>query len=255
MSVSLDLDENVVVVTGGGRGIGAAIARRAAAAGASVVPSARTETEIDRVAASIRSAGCEATAIPADVTDPAAVDRLLEETVDTYGSIDAVINNAGINPRSALGRPESLEPGAFEQVVAVNLEGAFTVAARAAEGLAADGGGALVNVASVGGLVGLPRQHPYVATKHGLVGLTKSMALDWAPVVRVNAVAPGYVMTDLTADIEDNDRVKQSILERTPMERFAAADEIADPVCFLVSERASYVTGACLTVDGGWTAR
>ena len=110
----------------------------------------------------------------------------------------------------------------------------------------------MINVASVGGLVGLPRQHPYVASKHGLVGLTKSIALDWAPDVRVNALAPGYVSTDL---VEENERLRQSVIDRTPLERFAAPEEIGGPAVFLASDAARYITGSCLEVDGGWTSR
>jgi NAD(P)-dependent dehydrogenase (short-subunit alcohol dehydrogenase family) len=110
-------------------------------------------------------------------------------------------------------------------------------------------------VASVGGLVGLPRQHPYVASKHGLVGLTKSLALDWAPEARANCLAPGYVATDLTEDLTGNEELAASIRERTPLDRFADPEEIAGPAVFLASAAASYLTGATIAVDGGWTAR
>jgi NAD(P)-dependent dehydrogenase (short-subunit alcohol dehydrogenase family) len=116
-------------------------------------------------------------------------------------------------------------------------------------------GGAVVNVASISGLVGLPRQHPYVASKHGLIGLTRSLALDWAPAVRVNALAPGYVKTAFTEDLREREELAASVLDRTPLERFAEPEEVARPALFLASEAAAYVTGAVLSVDGGWTAR
>ena len=136
----------------------------------------------------------------------------------------------------------------------MNLEAAFACARAAEEALRASGG-ALVNVASVGGLIGLPRQHPYVASKHGLVGLTRSLALDWAPAVRVNCLAPGYVATDMTADLRADEDLRASIEDRTPLDRFADPAEVAGPAVFLASDLASYVTGATLAVDGGWTAR
>jgi NAD(P)-dependent dehydrogenase (short-subunit alcohol dehydrogenase family) len=139
-------------------------------------------------------------------------------------------------------------------VTDVNLGGAFACA-RAAEPALSENGGTLINVASVGGLVGLPRQHPYVASKHGLVGLTKSLALDWAPDVRVNCLAPGYVATDLTSELQENETLRRSIEERTPLDRFADPEEIAGPAVFLASDLASYATGATFAVDGGWTAR
>lgn len=255
MSELFDLDGTVAIVTGGGRGIGRAIAVELSKAGATVVPSARSTNEIESVAEEIRSSGGTALAVSADVTDPRAISELIERTTTEFGGIDVVVNNAGFNPDDALGRPEDLTHESFERVLDVNLNGAYQVTAAAADRLFENDGGAVINVASVGGVVGLPRQHPYVASKHGLVGLTKSMSLDWAPDIRVNAIAPGYVSTDLTEELEENERLRSSILERTPLDRFADPAEIAGPAVFLASDAASYVTGAVLAVDGGWTAR
>ncbi|MDS0474140.1 glucose 1-dehydrogenase [Natrinema sp. 1APR25-10V2] len=255
MSDLFDLEGRVAVVTGGGRGIGRAIAVELANAGAAVVPSARSTDEIEAVAAEIEDAGGEAIAVPADVTDPDAVSTVIDRAVDEFGGVDIVVNNAGFNPDDALGRPEDVDTESLDRVLDVNLNGAYEVTRTAADHLLESDGGSVINVASVGGLVGLPRQHPYVASKHGLVGLTKSMSLDWAPEVRVNAVAPGYVSTELTTDLEENDRLRQSIVDRTPLDRFADPEEIAGPVVFLASEAASYVTGSVLAADGGWTAR
>ncbi|AGB36984.1 SDR family NAD(P)-dependent oxidoreductase [Natronococcus occultus] len=254
MQDPFDLSDRVALVTGGGRGIGRAIALGLANAGAAVAPSARSTDEIETVADEIRSAGGDAVAVPADVTDPDAVAAAIERAEDALGPVDVVVNNAGINPDGALGRPEDVPGEELDRVLEVNLHGAYEVTRAAAESLH-ETGGAVVNVASVGGLVGLPRQHPYVASKHGLVGLTRSLSLDWAPEVRVNAVAPGYVSTELTADLEADPELRDSILERTPLERFAEPAEIAGPVVFLASDAASYVTGEVLAADGGWTAR
>lgn len=255
MSDLFDLEGRVAVVTGGGRGIGRAIAVELANAGAAVVPSARSTDEIEAVAADIEAAGGDAIAVAADVTEPDAVSNVIERAADEFGGVDVVVNNAGFNPDDALGRPEDVETESLDRVLDVNLNGAYEVTHAAADHLLESDGGSVINVASVGGLVGLPRQHPYVASKHGLVGLTKSMSLDWAPEVRVNAVAPGYVSTELTEDLEGNERLRQSIIDRTPLERFADPEEIAGPVVFLASEASSYVTGSVLAADGGWTAR
>ncbi len=251
--MEFDLSGQTAVITGGSRGIGRAITLGFAAAGANAVPLSRTEADLEAVVESVRDRGVESRVETLDVTDREAVEACFDRIDDDLG-IDVVVNNAGINPDGALGTPEAVDDEGFDLVTDVNLGGAFACA-RAAESTLKASNGSLVNVASVGGLVGLPRQHPYVASKHGLVGLTKSLALDWAPDVRVNCLAPGYVATDLTGDLQENDRLRASIEDRTPLDRFAEPEEIAGPAVFLASDLASYATGATFAVDGGWTAR
>lgn len=250
-----DLSGTVAVVTGGTRGIGRAISIGLAASGANVVPTSRTDEDVADAVSAVESHGVESLHVTADVTDTDDVATLIERTVDEFGRIDVLVNNAGINPAGALGRPEQVDLDEFDRTMNVNLRGGFACTKAAAPHLLAADDGNVINVASVGGLVGLPRQHPYVASKHGLVGMTKSMALDWAPDVRVNAIAPGYVATELTEGLRENEDLRQSIVDRTPLERFADPREIAGPAVFLASEAGSFVTGECLTVDGGWTAR
>ena len=249
-----DVEGRVTVITGGTRGIGLAIARTFADAGATVVPTSRSEDAVDAAVEDVRNRGANSLSLPTDVSDENDITALFDRVESELGDVDIVVNNAGFNPNDALGKPEDISAASFDSVMDVNLRGAFLCAKHAAERLH-ESGGSVINVASVGGVVGLPRQHPYVASKHGLVGLTRSLALDWAPTVRVNAVAPGYVSTDLTEDLEANDRLRQSVLNRTPLDRFADPEEIAAPVLFLASDAASFVTGSCLTVDGGWTTR
>lgn len=249
-----DLSEEVAVVTGGSRGIGRAICHGLADAGADVVPVARTGADVERVVEEVRDRGAESTVAPTDVTDTEAVAALFEQVTEAVGPVSVLVNNAGINPEAALGRPGDVGRGVFDEVVDVNLGGAFACA-RAAGPALHETGGCLVNVASVGGVVGLPRQHPYVASKHGLAGLTRSMALDWAPTVRVNCVAPGYVETELTDDLVADEELAASIRRRTPLDRFAEPAEVAGPVVFLASDAATYVTGAVVPVDGGWTTQ
>ena len=249
-----DLSGRVAVVTGGSRGIGRAIALGLAEAGATVVPTARSADDVRETVERIEAEGGDGLAETVDVAEPDSVESLFERVDDELGGVDVVVNNAGINPGNALGTPDRVDAEGFDAVTDVNLRGAYLCARAASEQLS-EGGGSVVNVASVGGLVGLPRQHPYVASKHGLVGITKSLALDWAPDVRVNCLAPGYVATDLTKDLTADDDLREAILRQTPLDRFAEPEEIAGPVVFLASDAASYVTGSVLTADGGWTAR
>ncbi len=248
---AFDCSGKTAVVTGASRGIGRAIALALAEAGVDVVPAARSEGSLETVVDGIKDRGGDSLLAPTDVTDEGEVRELFERVDSELGPANVLVNNAGINPDDALGKPEAIEMDGYDRTLDVNLRGAFLCTKVAGEGSVES----VVNVASVGGVVGLPRQHPYVASKHGLVGITKSTALDWAPETRVNAIAPGYVATELTKEAMENEELRDSLLSRTPLERFAEPEEIAAPVVFLASDAASYVTGTCLSADGGWSAR
>lgn len=250
--VEIDLSERVAVVTGGTRGIGWAIAESLAEAGAAVVPTSRTEEHVEDAVATLRAEGTESIAVPTDVTDLEAVETLVDTVVDRFDAIDILVNNAGINPLGAMGRPEAINPTAFQRPIDVNLLGALYCTNRAGEHLL-EREGTVINVASTAGLVGVKRQHAYVASKHALVGLTKSMAMDWAPTARVNAIAPGYVETGLTEPVMEMDDIYDKIIAQTPFGRFGQPEEVAGIALFLASDLSSYMTGACVVVDGGLT--
>jgi len=250
-----DLSGRTVVVTGGSRGIGRAIAIGMAEAGADVVPTSRTEADVAEVVEAVRERGARSFVHPVDVTDEAAAGELFERATDELDGLDVLVNNAGINPDEAIGRPADVEATAFDHTVEVNLNGTYRCSRAASAYLHDGGGGCVVNVASMEGVVGFDHQHPYVASKHGVVGLTKSLALDWAPDVRVNALAPGYVDTDMTESLQDIDSLHESMLERIPLDRMAEPPEMVGPAIFLASPAAGYVTGTVLLADGGWAAQ
>lgn len=255
ISTTIDMSDTVAVVTGGTRGIGRAISETLAKAGANVVPTSRTKSDVEDAAERIRDLGSESLTMPTDVTDTTDVATLFETVAKELGSVDILVNNAGINPVSAMGNPETVDPEEFQSALRVNLQGAFICTHEAGEFLLDKNGGCIVNIASVSGLVGTKQQHSYVASKHGVVGLTKSTALDWAPKVRVNAIAPGYVSTVMTEPIKESKGLYESILSDVPVDRFADPEEIAGAALFLASDMASYITGECMVVDGGWTAK
>ncbi|MBX6388356.1 MAG: SDR family oxidoreductase [Frankia sp.] len=245
--------DHVALVTGAGGGIGAACARRLAAAGATVVVTDVDEASAKNVAAELEQSGARALALPLDVTDPQAAVDAVAETVRTFGRLDLALNNAGISlPRQAL---DAVPVELWQRVVETNLSGVFYCMRAEIPAMLEAGGGSIVNMASVLGVVGFGELSPYVAAKHGVIGLTKTAAIEYASRgIRVNAVAPSFADTQmLTVGITPRKARAAALL--APMARLVTPDEVAEVTVFLLSARASAVTGSVHLIDCGYAAR
>ncbi|WP_413099929.1 SDR family NAD(P)-dependent oxidoreductase [Streptomyces sp. Inha503] len=247
--LKVDLRDRVAIVAGAGRGIGAAAARTLATAGASVVCGARSRDELDALVKEIEEMGGEATGICADIADPDSVESLVQAAVDQYGRLDLAFNNAAAHAEGPL---HELTIEDFDRVVGVNLRGTFICLKHEISAMLSSGGGAIVNTASVGGVIGEKFISPYIASKHGVVGLTKAAALDYADRgIRVNCLAPGATRTRMLLDWLSTDEMMEAIVGKTPIGRLADPQEIANVAVFLLSDAASFVTGATYLADGG----
>jgi NAD(P)-dependent dehydrogenase (short-subunit alcohol dehydrogenase family) len=251
------LEGKVALVTGGASGIGRATAVAMAREGARVAVADRTEDSAAGTVAIINAAGGQAIAIGGDVTMEAEVAAMVARTVAAYGRLDCAFNNAGIGGRAvgpAGQRTHELSQASFDTMLAINLTGVFLcLKHEIAQMLAQGGGGAIVNTASIAGLIGLPTSAHYVAAKHGVVGLTKTAAIEYAPDgIRVNCVNPGYVTTPMTEEIVQT-RL-DSVMAKVPMNRMGVPQEIAEAVVWMCSDKASFMTGASQVVDGGYFA-
>lgn len=249
----MSIDGRVAVVTGGARGIGAATAAALAGAGASVVIA---DVEVEAGRATAQDLHCDF--VEADVSRAADVEALMRAAAERLGGLDVLVNNAGIVlAKSALDTSEE----EWDRVLAVNLKGAWLCARAAAPLMARRGGGSIVNVASNAGLVGFPNAAAYCASKGGLAHLTKALALDLAPLgIRVNAVCPGHTRTPMAerfvaAQADPAAFLADFVGRQHPLGRMAEPEEIARSIRFLASDEASFITGAVLPADGGYTAR
>jgi NAD(P)-dependent dehydrogenase (short-subunit alcohol dehydrogenase family) len=250
------VEGKVALVTGGGGGIGRAAALALAREGARVAVADFAAAAARDTVALINADGGQAITLTGDVTRARDVRAMIADTLTAYGRLDCAFNNAGIagwQADAAGSKTADWSEQAFDRLIAVNLKGVWLCMKHELVQMQAQGGGVIVNTASIAGLVGLPAACAYVAAKHGVVGLTKTAALEYADVgIRVNAVCPGYIRTPMTAPMSP--RRNSEILARTPAKRVGSPGEIAEMVVWLCSERASYVTGAAYNVDGGWMA-
>ncbi len=247
------LEGKVAIITGASRGIGEAIARAFAAAGARVVLAARKAEALTSVAEGIVSAGGEACAVPCHTGKAEDLDRLFAEAVSAFGKVDVLVNNAATNPY--FGPMLGIEPAAWAKTFEVNLEGYYNATRRLVAHLTErQAGGAIVNMASVAGIGGAPMQGVYGATKAAVISMTQTLAVELGTAgIRVNAIAPGLIRTRFASALIDSPEISGRIVERTPLGRVGKPVEVAGAAVFLASDAASFITGHTLVVDGGLT--
>lgn len=244
----MELQGKVALVTGGGRGIGAAIASELARNGAEVaICDLRRAEETEELIGLIRKLGKDAVFIPADVADFGRAQEVVAEVVRTLGRLDILVNNAGVNADHVIWKMTEEE---WDRVISVNLKGAFNYARAAAPIFRAQGGGKIINISSVNGLRGQRGLANYAAAKAGLIGLTKTLAKELGKYhVNVNAVAPGYILTRMTKNLPKE--TQDETLKETVLGRLGTPEDVAHLVAFLCSDRAGYITGEIIKVDGG----
>lgn len=247
------LKGKTAIVTGASQGLGEAIALGLAEAGANLVLASRNEESLAKVAAEIASQGAECLTVKTDMLKSSEIQAMAAKAVDKFGKIDVLVNNAGIN----LVKPfvDQTEED-WDSVLDTNLKGYFLCSQVVGREMIKNQSGCVINNASVFGLRGFPNIASYIASKGGVVQLTRGLAVEWARHnIRVNCIAPGYIVTEMAKrDIETNPKILEQNLRKIPMKRGGQPREVADVVVFLASEAASYVTGQIVSMDGGWSA-
>jgi NAD(P)-dependent dehydrogenase (short-subunit alcohol dehydrogenase family) len=247
-----DLEGRVAVVTGGSRSMGRAIARTLAEAGADVAVAARSEGDLLRVVGEVEAAGRRGLAVVCDVDDPDAVESLVQRTADTFGRLDVLVANAG---RFQVIPADELTVDDLDDLLRTNLRGVAAACLAAGRRMIELGnGGSIITITSIQAHIGIPRTASYVTSKHGVLGLTRTLALEWAQHgIRVNAIAPAFIARD-EEPLQDDPAFVAYVKSRTPLGRWGTGREIGLAAVFLASDASSYVTGTTLAVDGGWLA-
>lgn len=248
------ISETVTIVTGAGSGIGRSAALRFAEEGSSVVAADVDVEGGEETVNEIKSRGSEAIFVETDVSDWKDVQTMVETAVEEYGGLDYAFNNAGIEGETEVASDQPLEN--WDQVIGVNLKGVFLGMKAQLPAMLESGGGAIVNNASIAGVVGFPEMTPYVASKHGVLGLTKTAALEYSQQgVRVNAICPGVIDTPMLERSSEASGTVDQAIAATPIGRLGEPEEIGDVAVWLCSEDASFVTGETMVVDGGYVSQ
>jgi len=250
--LSINLDDKVAIVTGSAMGIGRGMAEGLASVGATVVIADIDEGKASETARNITEDGGKAKAFKLDVTNSQQFKEVVDSVMEEFGRIDILVNNAGINRRNlCINMPEE----DWKAIIDINLTGVWIGSKTVAPIMMAQKRGKIINTCSIMGFVSLPELSAYSASKGGIVQLTKTLALELVDYnIQVNAVAPAYILTDLTQKLKDNRVMYEDLIRRTPMKRFGSIEEIAGPVVFLASDLSNFMTGHTMPVDGGWLA-
>jgi NAD(P)-dependent dehydrogenase (short-subunit alcohol dehydrogenase family) len=248
------LKGKTAIITGASRGIGRAIARGFALAGADLVLVSRNLSALEEAANEIKGLGRKALAVSADIGNPEDIQKAIESTLMVFPKIDILLNNAGISP--VLKKAEETNLKEWEEILRINLTGTFLFCQSAGKVMIQQGGGGkIINMISVGGVVAFPRQIAYCVSKGGILQLTKVLAIEWARHnIQVNAIGPAYLETELTQGVRESKTISEDLLRKTPMGRFGKPEEVVGAAIYLASDASSYVTGQTLFVDGGWLA-
>ena len=241
------------LVTGSAQGLGEDIALGLAHFGASLILTDIADPQ--KTATRIEAMGARCMAVKADISDENQVQALADNALSTYGKVDILVNNAGISQLSYT-PTEDLPIHEWDRIVQTNLRGTFLCCQKIGKQMIDGGGGVIVNIATTAGITGVPRAPAYCASKAGVILLTKSLALEWARYhIRVNAIAPHYLETELTRGLRESTKVHNSLIKQIPLQRFGKTSEVVGAVIFLCTDAASYVTGAVIPVDGGYLAQ
>ncbi len=251
--MKVDLTGSRAWVTGASRGLGRAIVLGLLGSGASVAVTARSREPLETLAAEAGVDPGRVLVLPASVNLAAEVEAAAARLLEEWGGLDILVNCAGVSP--SFTRAEGVEDRDWLHVIDVNLTGTFFCARAAGRLMLSGRGGSIINVSSIHATVGMTRLAAYSASKGGSNALTRTLALEWADRgIRVNAVSPGYFATEMTEGLRGHEQLSQQLLDRIPLDRFGEPEELVPAVLFLASDASRYVTGATLTVDGGWTA-